>query len=44
MGEIEKTGKESFLKDFESLRPDFFLSNLYSNSKDLKSYLENFKS
>jgi hypothetical protein len=35
MGEIEKTGKESFLKDFESLRPDFFLSNLYSNSKDL---------
>jgi hypothetical protein len=35
MGEIEKADKENFLKDFESLRPDFFLADLYSDSKQM---------
>ena len=35
MGEIEKIDKENFLKDFESLRPDFFLPDLYSDEKQL---------
>jgi hypothetical protein len=40
MGEIEKVDKESFLKDFESIRPDFFLPDLYNNDKDLNNAAE----
>lgn len=35
MGEIEKLDKDNFLKDFESLRPDFFLPDLYSDEKQM---------
>jgi len=35
MGEIEKVDKENFLKDFETLRPDFFLPDLYADEKQL---------
>jgi len=40
VGEIEKVEKENFLKDFESLRPDFFLADLYSDEKDLSKVAE----